>query len=299
MRSALPVACFSVICLICTFLLTETDSFAAPQRIICVEDVWCNLVRQIGGQDVTTQSLISSNAVDSHHLQMTPSIARLLSTADLVMATGAGYDDWAVSPLTGQTSLIIAADYTDFRSGQDPHLFFDFDIVNSAIQAFAQWLEQKKPEEKPFIEQRLGEFEKSLLSLKQKRQALQPYTKSVHIAVTEPAGGRLLDALGMSVIDRPWAFSVMSGNGSTALQTGLLEKNIETGKIRFLVVNPSVENNMIRQIRMLVQKHHIPIVNIEENLPENLSWQGWMARILDDISKIVKPDHIATTSRNP
>src|SRR5581483_2477733 len=73
-------------------------------QVVAAEDVWGSLARQLGGKHVDVRSLITSPNVDPHDYEPSPSDARTMATAQLVVVNGIGYDSWADRPLAASPS---------------------------------------------------------------------------------------------------------------------------------------------------------------------------------------------------
>jgi ABC-type Zn uptake system ZnuABC Zn-binding protein ZnuA len=97
--------------------------------------VFADMVRQIGGDAVEVESLVPANG-DVHTFSPTPSQARLLSRAGLVVMNGLGLDDWLDGTVadvgTSATVLKLAvglpgAEYVAGDDGEtaNPHLWMD------------------------------------------------------------------------------------------------------------------------------------------------------------------------------
>lgn len=259
---------------------------AAPRHIVCVESVWCRIAQDIGGESVTTQALITSQDLDPHHLHPTPSMARQLAQADAVLINGATYDDWAL-PLSENTMLrMVATDYApSWKEGDDPHLFFDPDTVYHFGEHFAHWLISQEPDHKAAIEARLNTFQRHYDAITQHLASLNARFHGQAIAVTEPAGERLLHRAGLHVIDQSWAHAIMNDSGVSPRETAALEDAITKKTVRFLLVNPTVSSPQIDRLVSLAQTHSVPVLRLGETLPSGLSWAEWMNTILTPIDR--------------
>jgi len=66
---------------------------AAPIKVVASFSILADMVREIGGDRVQVTTLVGANG-DSHLYQPTPSDARALMTADLVVINGLGFESW-------------------------------------------------------------------------------------------------------------------------------------------------------------------------------------------------------------
>ena len=67
---------------------------AAPISIVAAENFCGDIAGQIGGSHVDVVSILSNPDQDPHLFEASPSTARALSGANIVIMNGAGYDPW-------------------------------------------------------------------------------------------------------------------------------------------------------------------------------------------------------------
>ena len=60
----------------------------------CRENFYGDVAKQIGGDDVAVTSILSNPDEDPHLFEASPSVARAISAAKIVIASGADYDPW-------------------------------------------------------------------------------------------------------------------------------------------------------------------------------------------------------------
>ncbi|QQR69468.1 MAG: zinc ABC transporter substrate-binding protein [Alphaproteobacteria bacterium] len=75
------------------FLAGASPASAEPVKVVASFSILDNLVRQIGGEYVQVTSLVGPNG-DAHTYQPSPSDARHLAKAQLVVVNGLGFEGW-------------------------------------------------------------------------------------------------------------------------------------------------------------------------------------------------------------
>lgn len=121
-------------------------SRAAGSRLVVATSttVFADMVRQVGGDDVEVDSLVPANG-DVHTFSPTPSQARLLSRAGLVVMNGLGLDDWLDGTVAdvGTKATVLklgvnlpGADYVSGDDGQaaNPHLWMDVTYAKTYVE---------------------------------------------------------------------------------------------------------------------------------------------------------------------
>ena len=139
--------------LLATFALSMGAAHAAPIEVTASFSILGDMVREVGGDRVTIQTLVGPDE-DAHGFQPRPSDSRRIGSAQLVVANGLGFDDWMIrlarsggykGPIvigsTGIKTIAMAADKHDHghkhddehgnEAGIDPHAWLD--PVNALI----------------------------------------------------------------------------------------------------------------------------------------------------------------------
>ena len=73
---------------------TATTSSAAVINAIGAENEYANVLGQIGGRYVHVSSILNNPNTDPHTFEASPQIAQEVSSADLIVQNGVGYDSW-------------------------------------------------------------------------------------------------------------------------------------------------------------------------------------------------------------
>src|SRR5436305_14221624 len=91
----------AALCLLAMLTLTVSSRALAGQsrangkiKVIAAENEYGSMVQAIGGNRVSVTSLLTNPNTDPHEFEASPSTARTLSRAQLVIKNGIGYDAW-------------------------------------------------------------------------------------------------------------------------------------------------------------------------------------------------------------
>ena len=137
---------------------------AAPVAVVAAENFYGDVAKQIGGDDVSVTSILSNPDEDPHLFEASPSVARAISAAKIVIASGADYDPWVQKLLSASNSAdrktIVVADLVGKKSGDNPHIWYDIDIMTAFAKAFAADLGAIDPTHKAAYDKRLAQFER-------------------------------------------------------------------------------------------------------------------------------------------
>ena len=100
--------------------------------VVAAENFYGDIARQIGGDRVTVVSIMSNPDQDPHLFETTPGIVRQIAGAQIVVFSGADYDPWMEKLLqrgaaARTAEVIVAADSSPSKPGDNPHLWYDPD----------------------------------------------------------------------------------------------------------------------------------------------------------------------------
>lgn len=153
--------------LLATFALSMGAAHAAPIEVTASFSILGDMVREVGGDRVTIQTLVGPDE-DAHGFQPRPSDSRRIGSAQLVVANGLGFDDWMTrlarsggykGPIvigsTGVKTIAMAVDKHDHghnhddehgkESGIDPHAWQDVGNAQRYVSNIAAALIEVDP----------------------------------------------------------------------------------------------------------------------------------------------------------
>src|SRR3569623_759224 len=136
---------------------------AAPISVVAAENFYGDLASQIGGAHVVVTSILSNPDADPHLFESSASTARTLADASIVISNGADYDPWMDKLLatasTGERKVIVAAELTGHKSGDNPHLWYDPQTFPMVAAALADELAKRDPADAADFASNLRAFE--------------------------------------------------------------------------------------------------------------------------------------------
>jgi zinc/manganese transport system substrate-binding protein len=113
-----PAAAVTVAALLATAVLagcapskgsTAESAGTGPIPVVTSTNVWGDIVREIGRDDVEVTAVISDPAADPHSFEPNAQAQLAISKAELLVENGGGYDDWmtAMVQASGSTAPLI------------------------------------------------------------------------------------------------------------------------------------------------------------------------------------------------
>lgn len=270
--------------LIC-FLTLLGSARAEPVKVFCAEALWCDLAEALGGSAVSTTSILTSPRIDPHDFQVTPDMARKLADSNIVLMMGGHYDDWVSPLLAAQPSasrhVISVASLAGLAPNDNPHLFDDPEAVKRLVAALSTELAARLPGDAMSIKARQNDMDAVIAAFSDRLKRLRPQTQGMKIAVAEPVGGPLLQALGIEVVDPEFALAAMNHDDPAPRDVARLEDALRDRQVRILIVNPAVRSPSLARIEALARESHVPVVSFDEFPESGQPWQDWMKARLD------------------
>ena len=195
-------------------MLDARAQASGPLPIVAAENFHGDIARQIGGSNVAVTSILSNPDQDPHMFEASPSVARDLSAARLVIYSGIDYDPWVAKLLGAAKSsdrkTIVVADLIGKKTGDNPHIWYDPATMLSLAKALAGSLTTADPAHAVDYSGNLARFQQSLQPVQVKITAMRARLTGIAVTATEPVFGYMFDALGMTVRNASFQLAVMN-----------------------------------------------------------------------------------------
>lgn len=269
-------------------LLGVTPAFAnGPIPIVAAENFYGDVAQQIGGAEVTVTSILSNPDEDPHLFEASPSVARAMSAARIVIYSGIDYDPWVSKLLgaahsTNRKSIDVAA-LVGKKSGDNPHIWYDPRTMLTLAKTLANDLSAADPAHRSDYEQRLARFQQSIKPIEAEIAALHARLAGTPVTATEPVLGYMFDALGMQVRNKTFQLAVMNNTEPSASDVAAFENDLKTHKVKLLVYNSQASDPIAERMMKLAKASHIPVVGAAETEPPGKTYQQWMTSELDAV----------------
>jgi zinc/manganese transport system substrate-binding protein len=270
-------------------LLAAPAARAAPVTVVAAESVYGDVARQIGGTGVSVSSILANPDQDPHLFEPSPSVARQVSGARIVIYNGLGYDAWLQKLLGAARSdhrtAIGVADLAGARPGANPHIWYSTAAMRALARSLCVALILADPPHRGEYLQRLTRFDASLNPLDARMTALRRRFAGAPVAATEPILGYLIDAIGLRAVNPAFQLAVMNNTEPSAASIVALETALKTRKVRLLIYNSQATDPIADRMRGLARAAHVPVVAATETEPAGASYQAWMANELGALER--------------
>jgi zinc/manganese transport system substrate-binding protein len=290
--------------LLLTAIHAGTAIAAAPApgviNAIGVENEYADVISQIGGKYVQVTAIETDPNTDPHTFEVNPKVATEISSADLIVKNGIGYDAWA--------DKIIAAAPNDKRkvldvqhllglpdSTPNPHLWYDPKTMPAVAKAIAVDLSELNPAQANYFQANVKKFDASLKPWLSAIASFKASYAKTPIAVTEPVADYMLEATGTDIAT-PFSLQASIMNGTDPSPQDVTAQNglFKDHKVKVFVYNQQVTDSLTQSFLALAKSNGIPVVGVYETMPTpGFNYQSWMLAEVTALRRAVS-DKVST-----
>jgi zinc/manganese transport system substrate-binding protein len=257
--------------------------------IVAAENFYGDVAQQVAGSNATVISILSNPDQDPHLFEASPSVARSLSGAAIVVYNGADYDPWIAKLLAASRApnrkVVIVANLMHKKAGDNPHLWYDPATMPTYAKALTATLAESDPAHKADYEQRLQAFLASLQPLQAKIADLRAKFAGTAVTATEPVFGYMASALGFKMRNERFQLAVMNNTEPRASDVASFENDLRKHLVQLLFYNSQASDAAAQRMVRIAQQAKVPIVGVTETEPAGASFQDWMMGELNAVAQ--------------
>lgn len=276
---------------------TAWSATANEIAVVAAENVYGDLVQQLGGPQVNVTNILNNPDQDPHLFEASPSTARALVKAKLVIVNGADYDPWMTKLLRATSAsgrqVIVIADLVGVKSGENPHLWYKLDYMATAAKTVTTMLTKLDDAHAADYQSRLASFLSSLHPLATKIAMMHDAYSGAAVTATEPVFDYMADAIGLDMHNRRYQLAVMNNTEPSVSDIAAFHDDLEQRRVRALIYNWQTSDNLSQRLLGLAQNAQIPVVGVSETEPANQTYQEWM------MQQLMTLDQALASSKKP
>lgn len=261
------------------FLILPSQFAYAMIHITAAENVYGETAKLLAGPYVEVISILKNPTQDPHLFSVTPSTAKAVKFADIIIMNGAHYDPWML-PLVqfnqNKPTMIVIAEIIKWSNKNNPHLWY----VPYSMTLYAKYLiEQlsiRDPLHRSFYEKQLMIFNRDYQRLIEKMQTIKKKYQGIHVIATEPLFNDMASFMGLIMHGESFQQSMMNDVPPAISDIQRFEDDLRQGRVAVLFYNVQVLNSMSKRMMAIAAKQNIPMVGLSETLPANMTYVQWM-----------------------
>lgn len=273
---------------------TAVAATAAPIKVVAAENEYGSVASQIGGRYVRVQSIESSPNADPHTYELSPSVAQDVSSGQVLIENGIGYDDWMIKLASASPSATRQVVDVQHLLGlpdstPNPHLWYAPATMPKVAGALAGDLARLQPAHAAYFRANVARFDASLRPWLAAIAAFRATHAGTPVATTEPVADYMLQALGARNLT-PFSFQAAIMNGTDPSPQGISGQNALLGqhRVKVLVHNQQVTDPLTQSFVTAARGAGVPVVGVYETMPTpGYDYQSWMLAEVRAIEKAV------------
>ena len=265
-------------------------SGATRGGIVAAENFYGDVATQLAGPGWAVTSILSNPDEDPHLFEASPSIARDLSEARIVVYNGADYDPWMDKLLAAAHSdrrqVVVAATLTGHHAGDNPHLWYAPGTMPAVARALSADLVADDPAHRAGYDARLDRFLHSLAPIDAKIAALRAKYAGLPVTATEPVFGYMASALGLVMRNERFQLAVMNNTEPSAADVAAMEDDLRGHRVRLFIYNSQATDTAAERLLHIARDAKIPVLGVTETEPRGAkSYQDWIGGQLDALDR--------------
>jgi zinc/manganese transport system substrate-binding protein len=290
---SIAVAVLSAACSSSSAPASTADSTAT---IVAVgaENEYANVIGQIGGKYVQVTAIESNPNTDPHSFEASASVAQVVSSAELVVQNGLGYDTYmnkieAATPNAKRKVIDVQNLLGLPDSTPNPHLWYRPATMPAVAKQVARDLAAVAPSHAAYFTANVASFDRSLQPWYQAIATFKAAYPGTPVATTEPVGDYMLQAAGADNLT-PFTFQADVMNGvDPPPQYVSLENNLFSGrKVKVFLYNQQVTDSLTVSFLTTAHRYGIPVVGVYETMPTpGYDYQSWMLAEVNALQRAV------------
>ena len=271
-----------------------TSGSSAGDAIVAVgaENEYANVIAQVGGKYVQASAIMSNPNTDPHTFEASPSVAREVSAAQLVVQNGVGYDTFMntienAAPNSAR-KVIVVQNLLGLPTGTpNPHLWYKPGTMPAVANAIAADLAALQPAHASYFKASAAAFITSLTAWDNALAAFKAKYPNTPVATTEPVADYMLQAAGADNLT-PFAFQadIMNGTDPSAQDVAVERSLFTQHKVKVFLYNQQVTDTLTESFITLAQQNDVPVVGVYETMPApGFNYQSWMLTEVQDLTE--------------
>lgn len=267
----------------------RADCPVEPVDIVVTVGQWTDLVTTVAGACGHVTTIVGGSAADPHEFEPATSDAARFTDADLVVANGLGYDDWAehvLDTMSPAPPVVDAGEVVGLHEGDNPHIWYGPRFLDQVADAVTAELRALSPGAADYLDARRAEWTARVEPIHAAVAAMRAGAAGRPFAATEPVFDHMADALGL--VDRtPAGYAAATANEADPSPGDVyaLGEELSTHAVDVLVFNSQTESTLADSARSRAVSSSVPVVEVTETVPAGVDgFVAWQVGQLDSLA---------------
>ncbi len=258
-------------------------------HVVAAENMYGNIAKQIGGDYVQMVNILNNPSQDPHLFSTTPSIAKDIATADIIVYNGADYDPWIIPLLNQQQKKIInIAELAKIPSGHNPHLWYSPVIAPLFANKIKDLYVEIDVQHQKIFEENYQQFDQAYQKIFSKIAEIKKRFKNTPVIATESVFNEMVESCGLIMRGKDFQMKMMNDIPPSISDVKSFENDLRQHQVRVLIYNEQVFNPLTKKMLDIAKEENIPIVGVTEMMPAHINFIDWILKELNDLQKALE-----------
>jgi zinc/manganese transport system substrate-binding protein len=289
-KQATPMKKTFPMTLVAIILSCYSSIIFATIKIIAAENIYGSIAKQIGGEYVEVTNILNNPSQDPHLFTTTPSIAKAITNADMIIYNGGNYDPWMMPliPKDSQKNILNVAELAHIPPDSNPHIWYSPDVMVLFAKKITDLLISNDPEHQKIFTDQLRQFEKDYQKIFLKIAIIKNRFKDTAVIATESVFNEMIESCGLIMRGKNFQIKMMNDIPPSIADIKEFELDLRQHRVHALIYNEQVINPLTQKMLDLARQEKIPIVGVTEMMPPNLNYIDWILKELNDLDNALE-----------
>ena len=258
-------------------------------KIVTTTNVYSDIAKNIVGKYGTAIAIIQKSSVDPHDFEPTTADAKNLSSANIVVSNGLGYDEWMnkLASSVDKKPLLVGEDLMGLKKGDNPHIWHNLSMPTKYVNYLVKRLSKLDKKHAKYFKKNGQEYLAKINKSKEFAQSIDGKNKKP-VFVSEPVFDYALQEAGYKIGDKDFEEAVENETDPSPKMVNKMINEIKEKKIAFFVNNTQASSSTVNTFVKLAKKNNIPVLNVRETIPDQITYLKWMQDNYQKLAQISK-----------
>ena len=258
-------------------------------KIVTTTNVYSDIAKNIVGKYGTAIAIIQKSSVDPHDFEPTTADAKNLSSANIVVSNGLGYDEWMnkLASSVDKKPLLVGEDLMGLKKGDNPHIWHNLSMPTKYVNYLVKRLSKLDKKHAKYFKKNGQEYLAKINKIKKLAQSIDGKNKKP-VFVSEPVFDYALQEAGYKIGDKDFEEAVENETDPSPKMVNKMINEIKEKKIAFFVNNTQASSSSLNTFVKLAKKNNIPVLNVRETIPDQITYLKWMQDNYQKLAQISK-----------
>ena len=257
--------------------------------IVTSTNIYSNIAANIVGKYGKATPIIKNSATDPHDFEPTTADAKIVDQADIVVANGLGYDSWMnnLASASNKKVELVGENLMHLKKGDNPHIWYDLSMPVKYVRYLERQLIKIDPKHKNYYQQNTTNYLAELDKIKLIVRGING-KNSKPVFVSEPVFDYALEEANYKIGDRDFEEAIENDTDPSPRVINQMTTAIKKRKIAFFVNNEQATSSTVNGFIKQAKEKEIPILNVRETMPPNISYLQWMRQNYTNLADVAK-----------